>query len=235
MYPILLLILTVVDVALLVWAWRVWLRDRTNTALLTQAILLLLLWFDALTVAIGGWIGASPTLELMSRIRFSWFYLTMPLLLIGVVGLARQADFKWAQSKVWLIAACVLAVVFVALEVPRAIMADYHTACFADTLRYVNKVPVGQACVPGEEGLGGGSFSPAIPLIFLCVSTMGVLMWAARGWPWLGLSAVLFMAGTAVPSSLVGPFLTYPLDTLMTAAFVWTAMRFPGPPKPQKS
>lgn len=234
MYSILLLVLTAVDVALLVWAWRVWLTDRANTALLTQAILLLLLWFDALTVAIGGWMGAGPALELMNRIRFTWFYLTMPLLLIGVVALARQADFTWAQSRMWMIGACILAVVFVALEVPHAIMAEYHTACFADTLRYVGKVPVGQACVAGEEGMGQGSFSPAIPLIFLCVSTMGILMWVARGWPWLGLSALLFMLSTAVPSSLVGPFLTYPLDTLMTAAFVWTAIRFSGSARPLK-
>ncbi len=235
MYSILLLILTFVDIALLVWAWRAYMHDRANIALLTQAILLLLLWFDVLTVAIGNWMGAGPTLEIMSRIRFTWFYLTMPLLLIGVVALARQARFVWAQRKWWLIAACVLAVVFVALEVPRAITADYHTACFADTLRYVNKVPVGQACVPGEEGLGGGSFSPAIPLIFLCVSMMGILLWVARGWPWLGLSAFLFMASTAVPPSIVGPFLTYPLDTLMTAAFVWTTVRFRPTPEPSKT
>ncbi len=226
MYAILLLLLTVVDIALLVWAWRAWTSDRTNTALLTQAVLLLLLWFDVLTVALGRWIGPGDTLELMSRIRFTWFYLTMPLLLIGAVALARQADFKWAQHKALMIIAIIIAVVFIALEVPRALTADYYTACFADTLRYVNKVPLGQACNVGEEGLGGGSFSPAIPLIFLTVSMMGILLWVRRGWPWLAVSALLFLAGTMVPSSIVGPFLTYPLDTLMTGAFVWAAARF---------
>ena len=112
---------------------------------------------------------------------------------------------------------------------PRAWVAEYHTACFADTLRYIGKVPVGQACTVGEEGLGQGAFSPAIPLIFLAVTALGLLLWVRRGWPWLAVSAILFMASTAIPTALVGPFLTYPLDTLMTAAFVVTAVKFkPG-------
>lgn len=230
MYSYLLVILTAIDVALLVWAWRVWLRDRANLALLTQAVLLLLLWFDVLTVATGRWIGPGATLEMMSRIRFTWFYLTMPLLLIGVIALARQANFAWAKSKVVLGLAFVAAIIFIALEVPRAWMADYYTACFADTLRYVGKVPVGQACAGSVEAQGQGAFSPAIPIIFLSVTGIGVLLWVRRGWPWLAISALLFMASTAIPASRVGPFLTYPLDTLMTAAFVWAAITF----KPQR-
>jgi hypothetical protein len=46
------------------------------------------------------------------------------------------------------------------------------------------------------------------------------------GAPWLAVSAIMFMGSTAIPASIVGLFLTYPLDTLMTAAFVVTAMKF---------
>jgi hypothetical protein len=93
-------------------------------------------------------------------------------------------------------------------------------------VRHVFRVAEGQACTPGTEGMGAASFSPAIPIIFLSVTLMGVLLWVRRGWPWLAVSAIVFMGSTAIPTSIVGPFLTYPLDTLMTAAFVVTAMKF---------
>jgi hypothetical protein len=100
-------------------------------------------------------------------------------------------------------------------------------ACFGDTLRYIGKVPVGQACAPGEEGLGASAFTPVIPLVFLSVTITGVVLWIWRRWPWLALAAIAFMAATAIPADVVGPFLTYPLDTLMTAAFVVAALHFP--------
>jgi hypothetical protein len=231
----LLLILAVIDAALLIWSIKTWLGQRPNNALLLQVILLLLLWFDAMTVGLGSWLGDGPVLLMMSQIRYTWFYLTMPLLLIAVSALARQANFAWAKPK-WVIGLiCIVAVFFIVREVPTALNAEYHTACFADTLRHVFRVPVGQACVAGQEGLGAVAFSPAIPIIFLSVTLMGVLLWVRRGWPWLGVSAILFMASTAIPTSIVGPFLTYPLDTLMTAAFVFTAVRFRPAPGMAKS
>lgn len=225
-----LLALAAVDVGLLIWAGRHYVRQPGNLALGIQTILLLLLWFDVGTVAVGGWLGAGPLLEGMSRVRYAWFYLTMPLLLIGAVALARQAGFAWAARRWPLIAAIALAIVFIALDVPRALTADYQTACFADTLRYVSKVPAGQACAPGEEGLGRGAFSPAIPLVFLAVAAIGVALWWRRRWPWLGAAALAFLASSLIPPRLIGPFLTYPLDTLMTAAFAAAALRFPPRP-----
>jgi hypothetical protein len=226
MYSVLLLVLAVVDLALLVWSARAWLNERKNNALLLQVILLLLLWFDVLTVAVGGWLGDGPTLQLMSRIRYTWFYLTMPLLLIAVGALARQANFAWAKPK-WVMALlCILATAFIATDVPRMLMAEFQVACYADTLRHVGRIAPGEACAGGVEGTGGWFTSFSIPVVFLSVTLMGVLLWVRRGWPWLGLSALAFMGSTAIPASLVGPFLTYPLDTLMTAAFVFTAIRF---------
>ncbi|MSO97682.1 MAG: hypothetical protein EXR11_05610 [Rhodospirillaceae bacterium] len=226
MYSYALLLVAVIDASLLVWSVRAWLDDRRNNALLLQTILLLLLWFDVLTVAIGGWIGVGPTLELMSRIRYTWFYLTMPLLLIGVGALARQADFAWAKPK-WVIGLiCIVATYFIVRDVPRVLVAEFQVACFADTVRHVGTVAVGEACPGGVEGAGVWFRSLSIPIVFLSVTLMGVLLWVRRGWPWLAISALLFMASTAIPSATVGPFLTYPLDTLMTAAFVITARKF---------
>ena len=229
MYSYALLLLAVIDAGLLVWSVRAWLGDRRNNALLLQTILLLLLWFDVLTVAVGSWVGAGPTLELMSRIRYTWFYLTMPLLLIGVGALARQANFAWAKPK-WVIALiCIAASYFIVRDVPRVLVAEFQLACFADTVRHVGTVAIGEACPGGVEGAGKWFPSLSSPIVFLSVTLMGVLWWVRRGWPWLAVSAILFMASTAIPSAIVGPFLTYPLDALMTAAFVVTAMKFkPG-------
>jgi len=226
MISVLLLALAVIDAALLVWSARAWLKDRKNSALLLQVILLLLLWFDVMTVAIGGWLGDGALLQLMSRIRYTWFYLTMPLLLIAVGALARQADFAWAKPK-WVIGLiCVIASAFIVSDVPRILTAEFQVACYADTLRHVGRVAIGEACRGGVEGAGGWFTSFSIPIVFLSVTLMGVLLWVRRGWPWLAISALLFMASTAIPAALIGPFLTYPLDTLMTAAFVFTALKF---------
>ena len=226
MISVLLLALAVIDAALLVWSARACLKDRKNSALLLQVILLLLLWFDVMTVAIGGWLGDGALLQLMSRIRYTWFYLTMPLLLIAVGALARQADFAWAKPK-WVIGLiCVIASAFIVSDVPRMLTAEFQVACYADTLRHVGRVAIGEACRGGVEGAGGWFTSFSIPIVFLSVTLMGVLLWVRRGWPWLAISALLFMASTAIPAALIGPFLTYPLDTLMTAAFVFTALKF---------
>ena len=222
-----LLLLALIDVWLLVWAARHVAAQPRNLALVTQATALVLLWFDCFTVAAGGWIGAGPLLETMSRVRFVWFYFTMPLLFIGSIALLAQAGFRWAQPRWLVIVATVAAVVFIAIEVPRAWTADYHTACFGETLRYIGKVPVGQACMAGEDGLGEAAFTPVIPLVFLAVMLTGLLLWIRRGWAWLGVSALAFLGATLIPTSIVGPFLTYPLDTLMTAAFVLAALHFP--------
>lgn len=222
-----LLVLTLIDVAALAWAANHVRRQPKNIALVTQATALLLLWFDCFTVAAGAWIGAGETLELMSRVRFTWFYLTMPLLFIGSIALLAQANFAWAKPRWLLMVAVVLAVLFIVVEVPRAVTADYYTACFGDTLRYIGKVPVGQACAPGEEGLGQAAFTPVIPLVFAAVTLTGLALWIWRSWPWLAVSALAFMASSAIPAAIVGPFLAYPLDTLMTCAFVLAALRFP--------
>jgi hypothetical protein len=227
MFSIALLGLVIIDMALLAYAAKMWLQNRSNNALLMQTVLLLLLWFDVLTVAIGGWMGDTELLRTMSRIRYVWFYLTMPLLLIAVGALARQANFAWAQPKWVMGLICVVAVALLIREVPPALMVEYQTACFADTLRHVYRVPVGQACVPGQEGMGTSGSPLAIMIIFPAVTLMGILLWVRRKWPWLGVSALAFMGGTAIPASIVGPFMTYPLDTLMTAAFVFAALKFP--------
>ncbi|MDX2145587.1 MAG: hypothetical protein SFV19_19700 [Rhodospirillaceae bacterium] len=227
MFSYALLALAAVDAALLVFALRAWLKDRRNTALMLQTTLLLLLWFDVLTVAVGGWLGDGPTLQLMSRIRYTWFYLTMPLLLIAVGALARQADFAWAKPKWVMGLMCLVATAFIVTDVPRMLTAEFQVACYADTVRHVGRVAAGEACPGGVEGAGGWFTSYSIPVVFLSVTAMGVLLWIRRGWPWLGVSALAFMGGTAIPTAIITPFLTYPLDTLMTAAFLFAALKFP--------
>jgi hypothetical protein len=227
MFSLTLLALAALDAALLVYAARAWLKDRRNTALMLQTVLLLLLWFDVMTVAVGGWLGDGPALQLMSRIRYTWFYLTMPLLLIAAGALARQADFAWAKPKWVMGLICLVATVFIVTDVPRMLAAEFQVACYADTVRHVARVAPGEACAGGVEGAGGWFRSFSIPVVFLSVTLMGVLLWIRRGWPWLGVSTLAFMGGTAIPTAIITPFLTYPLDTLMTAAFVFAAIKFP--------
>jgi hypothetical protein len=218
--------LALINIGLLIWAIRACLRDRHNLALILQTVLLCLLWLDVGTVALGQWLGDGELLRSLSRLRYTWFFLTMPLLLIASAALADQAGFAIARFPFLMPVLVLIAAIFIVRDVPMAWGANYHTACFADTLRHVFKVPLGQACVAGEEGLGGGGFSPAIPLVFAAVTAIGLALMLRRRWPWLGLAALLFMATTVMPTDIFGPFLTYPADTLMTAAFLFSARRF---------
>ena len=213
--------------ALFVWAFRSWLRQRNNIALLLITIMLSLQWADALIFGLGRWIGEGELLELLSRLRTTWFFLTSPLLLILCVLVLRNARFAWLQSNLLLAGIVLVSVIYMVMDAVAVFSADFYPACAADTLRYVMKVPTDQICPDDEMLAADGYFSLMLIASTAAVLITGLVLWVWRGWYWLGAASILFFGGfVLMPTDIVGPFLQFPLDGLMTAAIVLTTMRF---------
>jgi hypothetical protein len=224
------LTIAILELALFAWAFRCWLKNRENIALLMVTIMLSLQWADAFIVATGSWIGQGDLLEGLNRLRTTWFFLTSPLLLIASLLVLRNARFAWLQSNVLLGGVLLASVVYMGVDGYAAWNASYYPACAADTLRYVMKVAPEQVC-PGHELVAvDGYFSPMLIASTAAVVVAGAMLWIRRSWPWLGAVSLLFIAGfVLMPTDVVGPFLSFPLDGLMAATIVLTTIRFAPP------
>ena len=223
----LMLLLALALLALFVWAFSNWQKQRGNIALLLITIMLSLQWVDSLIFGLGRWIGEGDLLELLSRLRTAWFFVTSPLLLLLSFFVLRNAEFAWLRSNILLAGLVAISVAYMVIDGAAVLVADFYPVCAADTLRYVMKVPPDQIC-PGDEAVAvDGYFSPMLIASTAAVLLTGIILWIWRGWPWLGAASILFFGGfVLMPTDVVGPFLQFPLDGLMTAAIVLTTIQF---------
>ena len=222
------LLIAFLELLLFVWAFRCWLKTRENFALLIVTIMLSLQWVDALIFGAGHWIGQGDFLEGLNRLRTTWFFLTSPFLLLASILMLKNARFAWLQSNILLGAVFAVSLVYMVMDGYAVWVADYYPACAADTLRYVMKVAPEQVC-PGDELVAvTGYFSPMLIASTAAIVLAGLALWMWRGWPWLGIASLLFIAGfVLMPTDIVGPFLSFPLDGLMAATIVLTTIKFP--------
>lgn len=220
-------VVAALELVIFVWALKNWRQDRGNVALLLITIMLSLQWADALIFGIGRWVGEGDLLEGLNRLRTTWFFLTSPLLLLASILILRNADFAWLKPKAVLVIAIPVSIVYMAMDGYVVANAEFYPACAADTLRYVLRVAPEQICAGHQPVETDGYFSPMLLLSTGAVVFTGLVVWIRRGWPWLGAASLLFIGGfVLMPTDVVGPFLSFPLDGLMAAALVFTAIRF---------
>ncbi len=89
------LIIAVVDIAVLLWALKLW-KDSPSTALYLATVPLFLMWFDNVTIGLGSTLGEGDVLKGMNTVRFLAHYICLPVTFIAIGSMARQAGFKWA-------------------------------------------------------------------------------------------------------------------------------------------
>ena len=157
------LIIAVIDIGVLVWALRMK-RLYPSTALTLAIIPLYLLWFDNLTIALGSTLGEGTLLLGMNTVRFLAHYICLPMNIIAIGAMARQAGFGWAQPKAVMAAFCLLASYFIVHDLWLFYNATFYPSCFADTLRYTTHISEYTACSPDAE-IGIGARIPPIPAI----------------------------------------------------------------------
>ena len=227
MYSLLMLPLVIANTLLVIWLARSWYRNR-DWLLLVILLLMIALPYDTGIVMLGSTIGEGDLLRGLSAPRLNWFYLTAPLLLVIAGGIARRADFAWAQPNWVMGVLCALTIGFVVYDASRIFQVPtVYPACFEDVLRYVSSVKPEQACTPGQAGIDVGGRVPWAGLAgMLVLLVVGVQLWWQRGWPWLAVGSVAGAIVLSLTSTPIGPLNTFYGDFLSVGSFVWTAIHF---------
>ncbi|HQV26760.1 MAG TPA: hypothetical protein PLG23_02190 [Thermoflexales bacterium] len=178
------LVISLLMAALLVAAIRQ-LRRKSNSYGLIIVALISGLIYENLILGLGGLIGYGDTLKMLNTPRFISHALFTPMLIIYAIGMARMAGLKWAQSRAWHIAFCVLATALIAFgafqDILNLKLVPYETG--SQVLGYRN-----------EFALLKGPPIPAVSAILVIMVIGGLLLWRAR-WAWLLAGGVLMLIG----------------------------------------
>ena len=198
------LVIAVIDIAVLVWAIRLY-KQYPSTALMLATMPLTLMWFDNLTIGLGSTLGEGSLLLGMNTVRFLAHYILLPLSIIAIGSMARQAGFKWAQPKIVMVAFCVLATYFMVHDLWRFYNATFYHSCFADTLRYTTHIAQYTVCSP-DDIVGTGQRIAPVPAITLnnMMLVFGAYLWWQIGYKWLFLGVLASTAFFAVPFASTG-------------------------------
>lgn len=178
------LIISVLMAALLVITLQQ-VRRKSNSYGLIIVALVVGLIYENLILGLGGLIGYGDTLKTLNIPRFISHALFTPMLIIYAIGMARMAGLKWAQSRAWHIAFCVLATVLIAFgafqDILNLRLVPYEAG--SQVLGYRN-----------EFGLLKGPPIPAVSAILVIIVIGGLLLWRAR-WAWLLAGGALMLVG----------------------------------------
>jgi len=225
------LFIAVLAGACLVFAARAYLNEP-NKMLLLILCPTSLLWFDSFAIAVGQYVGEGSLLLGSSYIRYLAHWLMLPLLFIVAGMILRGADFKFASSKYVMGAFCLLAVFFIIEDARHIFIVDFYPACYGETLRYVTKVPIGQACTPELEGVGI-RVPPWAPIVLtMTLLVIGIAIWVKHKWPWLVVGCVIMLV--AAQPTPIGPILSNAGEPFFTFALTLAAIKFRPRPKEDK-
>ena len=207
----------------LVYVAKAYLKQPNNILLLILCPTSLL-WFDSFVIAMGQFVGEGNLLLAATYIRYSAHWLMLPLLFIAAGMILKGADFKFASNKYIMGLFYILALFFIIEDFRHIFIVDFYPACYGDTIRYVTKVPIGQACTPGMEGTGMGVSPAAAILLTLILLVSGIAIWIKHKWPWLAVGCfIMFLA--AQPTA-IGPILSNAGEPIFTFVVTLAAIKF---------
>jgi len=223
------LVLAAIELAVLVWAFRQWMGQKDNLALLFAMIILLSIALDVFSNGIGRFLGLGPTLETLIRFRMTFFFATMPLLIAISVLFLGYAGVGWAQNRTVITGIVALVVALGAYQFIAYWDMALYPSCVFDVVRYVLEVHPDQACQPEDAGLGEFALSPVVPVsAMILLLTAITLVWLTRFW-WV---AVLFLASNIasaisvqIPRDGIMTFVSYPFDGVLGALLCFTAIQ----------
>ena len=225
----LILVMTTIEMAALIWAFRQWLGQKDNLALLLAMIILFSIVFDAFSNGIGRFMGIGDALETLIRVRMTFFFATMPLLIAIAVLFLGYAGIGWARNKIVINTVIgLVAVVGVYQFIAYWDMALYPS-CVFDVVRYVLEVHTDQACQPKDAGLGEFALSPVVPIsAMLMLLTAITLVWITRFW-WVTTvflaSNLASAASVQIPREGIMTYVSYPFDGLLGFLLCFVAIK----------
>ena len=221
---------TVMCLLVLYYSIKLFMEQRDAITFLIL-LALSLLWFDNFAIATGRFIGEGTIMKSMSYARYYMHWQVLPVLMIVAGGLLRRADFKFAHNKIVMSLFCVIAVIFMVMDVPYIFQVEFYPACYAETLRMVTNVSPTQVCDPANPPPQGISVAP-IPAISVTLTMMfvGIALWLRYGVKSLTLCA-LFMfvaAGTSqMPNFYLGQWFGNFGEPIFNMGIIAAARRFP--------
>ena len=218
------LIIAAIDVAVLLWALRLW-KTYPSTALYLATVPLFLMWFDNLTIGLGRTLGEGQPLIAMNTVRFLAHYICLPITFIAIGSMARQAGFAWARPKVVMAGFCLVAVYFIAHDLWLFSGATFYPSCFADTLRYTTHISGFTAC-SADAQIGAGRRIGPLPAMVLSASLIvfGLYLWVKIGWKWLFLGSLGATAFFAVPYAGTGGIVGNVGEPVISVVILTTAV-----------
>ncbi len=210
---------------LLIWVLKRFAATRAP-ALAMAAVPLALQWADAGIIGAGRWIGEGDTLLWLNQLRFFWHAFTLPALIIGLGSILRAAQAP-LLTKPWVMGAfCLAAVVAWFVQWPWWPQADFVTACYGDTLRYVNHVAGAQIC-RSDQSLGVAGGFPVVGLVVILLELIvGLWLWRRRGWIWLTLGSLLVLITATTAQMRHGMLPSFIGDGLSMLAYAVTASAY---------
>jgi len=220
--------IAIVDIAVLWWALQR-VREFPTPSMILATLPLSLLWFDNITVALGGTLGEGQPILAMNYVRFLAHYTLLPCAILAIGFMARQAEFKVAQSGLFMAGIVAIALYFMGHDLYLFSQADFYPSCFADTFRYTTHISADTACGPDSE-IGAGFKIMPWPAMTLSVFTLtlGAFLWWRRGWKWLFVGAVVALPMFAVPYGPTGGIVGNAGEPIITGAQVLTAAWLSG-------
>lgn len=222
---------TVMCLVVLYYSIKLWREQRDVTTFLIF-LALSLLWLDNFAIATGRFFGEdSAIITVMSYTRYYMHWQVVPVLMIVAGALLRRGGFEFAKNKFVMGAFCVVAVFFMALDVPYIFQVEFYPACYGETVRMVINVPANQVCDPANPPPPGISVAP-IPAISICLTmiAVGIALWVRHGFKWLALCSIFMFvaAGTSQsPDFYLGQWFGNFGEPIFNVGIIMAAFRFP--------
>ncbi len=173
---------------LAIWLGRL-LSVTRSVAALFALIVTLGLVYDNGVIAAGSLIGEGRLLEALNWPRYVIHAFATPLLVIVPLDQARRAGLSWAAQSVWRTVHWVLTLLLIAYGViyellPLSLVAEAENGILS------------------YAPAGGAGFPVPAMVTMVVLTVIGIILWSARGWPYLALGALLAFIGFGVAPAL---------------------------------
>jgi len=197
--------------ALGIWAFTLWRKERTATAL---ALMLppLTVVYDNLAIALGSYIGPGDLLLGLTIPRFAGHALFTPIWIVAAVGLALRAGAFAGRDRAFTVGSWALygAMVVVGL-VNEVISFVPEFVEEGDVVYYTN---VGRIFTPPP---------PSLTMLLVVLVCGAIVLWRTRGrWPWMLLGALPVLASQAVRTDEIAFVLINSSEVIMSLSLVAT-------------
>jgi hypothetical protein len=200
---------TLAQIVLSVVALRLFARRRSLGALVLALPIAALVWDNAI-VGLGSFIGEGALLTALTYPRFVGHALLTPIWIVTAYEFARRDGVPWLQGRgartgAWLLYGAMVAIGSVA----SLVLLRLEPERVADLLYYTNT---------------GGLPGPPVAAIVMVLTVMvaGALLYRRSGWPWMLAGGAFMFLAAAVPTRLVGFWLSNTGEVVLGLALVLT-------------